>query len=76
MFIFKFVSPFVPSFFTIKANHGISMFVLSKKAYLEMKKFYKDIVDKKNIFNFPKHFDAFVNSPAYKNLITQIKGDL
>lgn len=41
MFIFKFVSPFVPNFYDINANHGISMFILSKKAYIDMKKFYQ-----------------------------------
>lgn len=75
MFIFKFVSPFVPNFYNIKANHGIAMFILSKKAYLEMKKFHKDLVDKKNIFNLPKHFDGFTNSSSYKNIINQLKGD-
>lgn len=41
-----------------------------------MKKFHKDLVDKKNIFNFPKHYDAFTNSSSYKNIINQIKGDM
>ena len=34
MFIFKFVCPFVPNFYNIKANHGIALFVMSKKAYV------------------------------------------
>lgn len=34
MFIFKFVSPYISSFYYIKANHGIAMFILSKKAYI------------------------------------------
>jgi hypothetical protein len=38
MFVFKFISPFIPNFYNIKANHGIAMFILSKKAYLEIKK--------------------------------------
>lgn len=43
MFVFKFVSPYVPSFHQIKANHGIAMFILSKKAYLDIKDFYKSL---------------------------------
>lgn len=75
MFIFKFVSPFIPNFYNIKANHGIAMFILSKKAYLEMKKFHKDITDKKNIFNVLKYFNEFSNSQVYKNLVNQIASD-
>lgn len=56
MFVFKFISPFVSNFYNIKANHGIAMFILSKKAYLEIKKLCKDIVDKRNIFNFANSF--------------------
>jgi hypothetical protein len=56
MFIFKFVSPFIPNFYTIKANHGIAMFILSKKALIDIKKIYQDISSKKNIFGFPKYF--------------------
>lgn len=41
MFIFKFVSPFIPSFYNIKANHGIAMFILSKKAYIDIKKLHR-----------------------------------
>jgi hypothetical protein len=56
MFIFKFISPFIPNFYNIKANHGIAMFILSKKAYLDMKKLHKDMSEKKNIFLVPKNF--------------------
>lgn len=57
MFIFKFVTPFIPNFYNIKANHGITMFIVSKKAYLEMRKFYKDISEKKNVFLVAKYFE-------------------
>ncbi len=76
MFIFKFISPFVSNFHNIKANHGIALFILSKKAYLEIKTFYKDINDKKNIFNLPKYFPDFLNSALYKSLANQVKNDL
>lgn len=56
MFVFKFISPFVSNFYNIKANHGIAMFILSKKAFLEIKKLCKDITDKRNIFNFANSF--------------------
>ena len=38
MFIFKFIAPYVQFFYNIKANHGIALFVMSKKAYLDLKK--------------------------------------
>lgn len=75
MFIFKFVSPFIPNFYQIKANHGIAMFILSKKAYLEMKKLHKEMTEKKNIFNVSKYFEEFANSQVYKNLLNQIASD-
>ena len=75
MFIFKFVAPFIPNFYNIKANHGINMFILSKKAYLEMKKLHKEMSEKKNVFNIPKYFEEFTNSQAYKNLLNQINSD-
>ena len=56
MFIFKFVCPFIPNFYNIKANHGISMFIKKKKAYLDMNKLVKDMTEKKNIFLVPKYF--------------------
>lgn len=33
------------------------MFIVSKKAYLEMRKFYKDISEKKNVFLVAKYFE-------------------
>lgn len=56
MFVFKFVSPYVPSFHAIKANHGIAMFIVSKKAYLDMRDFFKNLIERKNIFGFSKYF--------------------
>ena len=76
MFIFKFISPFVSNFHNIKANHGIALFILSKKAYLEIKTFYKDIKDRKNIFNFQKYFPDFLNNGIYSSLAKQVKNDL
>lgn len=40
MFIFKFVTPYVYNLFNINANHGITLFIVSKKAYIDMKEFY------------------------------------
>lgn len=76
MFIFKFVSPFIPNFNMIKANHGITMFILSKKAYQDMIEFIHDIENGKNIFNFPKYFEEFRMSALYKNILNQCKEDL
>ena len=37
MFIFKFISPYIYSLHGFYANHGLPMFISSKKSYLEMK---------------------------------------
>ena len=37
--MFKFIAPYVSQFNFIKANHGVSLFIMSKKAYIEMKEF-------------------------------------
>jgi hypothetical protein len=37
MFIFKFVTPNFYTLYNIPANHGIAMFITSKKAYHDMK---------------------------------------
>ncbi len=37
MFITKFICPNVNSLMTLKANHGIALFIMSKKAYLDCK---------------------------------------
>jgi len=36
MFIFKYIAPYVFGLSEIKANHGISMFIMSKKSLLDM----------------------------------------
>lgn len=56
MFVFKFISPYIPSFQHIKANHGIAMFVMSKKAFLELKAFLDAIEKTQNIFKLPAPF--------------------
>jgi len=33
MFIFKFVTPHIYKLFQIKANHDITLFIITKKAY-------------------------------------------
>lgn len=50
MFIFKFVVPFMNTIVKFKANHGIALFITSKKSYIDMKRFISSIKDKKNIF--------------------------
>lgn len=37
MFIFKYIAPYIFGLGEIKANHGISMFIMTKKAYGDMK---------------------------------------
>lgn len=50
MFIFKFVVPYMNTIVKFKANHGIALFITSKKAYIDMKNFIINMQNKKNIF--------------------------
>ena len=74
MFIFKFVAPYVNSLQHIKANHNIALFVMSKRAYLDMKKLKNDIQQKKKLPN-AKYFEEFTLTQTYRNLLDQIIGD-
>ena len=56
MFVFKFITPYVMNFHQIKANHGIALFIMSKKAYLDLRQLYNSMKEKRNIFKFPKYF--------------------
>ena len=44
MFIFKYVTPYVFNFYNINANHLITLFIISKKAYHDMKAFNKFLI--------------------------------
>lgn len=75
MFVHKFVSPYVVNFYQIKANHGIALFIMSKKAYVDLKKLKNSMIERKNIFKFPKYFEEFTMSQAYKNMLDQVTLD-
>lgn len=65
MFIFKFVTPYIHSFYHLKINHDITLFLMCKQAYIQMLQFSKDIENKVNIFNEQKYFNEFANSLVY-----------
>ena len=52
------------------------MFMVSKKAYIDMKSFDRNLYKKENIFKYPKFFEEFTLSPIYENLKSQVKADL
>ena len=51
MFITKFICPNVNKLIKIKANHGIALFIMSKKAYIDCKYLKNQLIEKKNIFS-------------------------
>jgi uncharacterized protein with PQ loop repeat len=57
MFIFKFISPYIYSLYGIKANHGITMFIASKKSYLQMKEFYALLTKRVNFLKLNPYFE-------------------
>jgi hypothetical protein len=68
MFIFKYVTPFIYSLYDINANHGITLFVISKKAYHDMKRFNTDIRSRNNVLKLNPYFAEFANSPKYREI--------
>lgn len=76
MFVFKFIAPYIQHFYQIKANHGIAMFIMSKKALIDMRMFMNSLLEYKNLFNLKPLFEEFCASPIYKNIISQIESDL
>jgi len=76
MFIFKFVTPYVYNLYNIKANHGITLFIIGKKAYHDMKTFYNYLNLKTNFLKIAPYFSEFVNSSKYKSILEVAKSDL
>ena len=60
MLVFKYIVPYVIDLGHVKANHGITLFIMSKKSLIDLKIFHRNLVDKKNMFNFQSHFEWFV----------------
>ena len=76
MFVFKFISPYIPKFYHVKANHGIALFIMSKKALLEMRGLLSNLLERRNIFKLKPLFEDFSISQTYKNIVSQIESDL
>lgn len=57
MFIFKFVTPHINNLMNIKANHQITLFILSKKAYHQMRTFHQHVKAKTNFMKLAPHFN-------------------
>lgn len=54
MFIFKFICPHSNTLVKFQANHGIALFITSKKAYIDMKNLISDLKKNNNIFKIDK----------------------
>ena len=65
MFISKFVAPYIYNLFEIKATHEISLFIMSKKAYIDMKQLYSDIKQNQNFLKIEKYWKEFTESAIY-----------
>lgn len=75
-FVFKFIAPYVSKFGQVKANHGIAMFIISKKAFIDMKQFRRSLEKRENIFKIKNFFEDFTNSQIYQNLLKQVESDI
>jgi hypothetical protein len=71
MFIFKYICPYTDTLIKFKANHGIALFITSKKAYIDMKNTLEDVKKQKNIFNLNKDWYEFSKSSIYSGILKQ-----
>lgn len=76
MFIFKFLTPYIISIYKIHANHEITLFVLCKKAYHQMKAFYHFVKTKSNFMKLAPYFTEFTKSQKYNSLIDTLASDV
>jgi hypothetical protein len=76
MFIFKFVTPYIYFVYNIKANHEITLFILCKKAYHQMKAFHHYVKARSNFMKLGAYFNEFTKSPKYDSLIGTLASDL
>lgn len=76
MFIFKFVTPYIYSIYNIRANHEITLFILCKKAYHQMKAFHHYVKSKSNFLKLAPYFNQFTKSPKYQALIDTLGSDI
>lgn len=50
MFFYEFIQPYIERVQYLRVNHAVAGFILGKKSYLEMVKFYDNLVNEKLIF--------------------------
>jgi len=65
MFIFKFVTPYIFNLSKNGANHGVTLFIVCKKAYQDIKTYFKMLQNKVNFLNLHSYFQEFVESSSY-----------
>lgn len=76
MFIYKFVTPYTYTIADINANHGITLFILSKNAYHQMKNFHSYVKGRTNFLKLSEYFNEFVNTQKYQTLVEMTQSDL
>ena len=59
MFIFKFVTPYICNLYNLRANHAITLFILTKKAYHDMKCFLHFVSEKRDFLKLRECFKEF-----------------
>ena len=56
MFIFKFVAPYIYGLKDISANHAITLFIITKKAYHEIKTFFHVLKNRTDFLKLGPYF--------------------
>lgn len=77
MFVFRHVLPHCHTFISeIAITHSVPLFLLAKKAYLEMKSFADLVIQQVNFNNLYPDFEPFLQSKHYQALVQLVLQDL
>lgn len=69
MFIFKYIVPQILAIYKkCSANHAITLFIMCKKAYQDLKLFHLQVCGKKNSLELKEYFEEFAASRQYKDI--------
>lgn len=59
----------------VHANHAITLFIISKRAYHDILLFEKQLNHGENFIGKPTFFKDFLNSKQYKEITEQVQSD-
>lgn len=76
IFYTKFISPYLDRLSSLKINSAVLGFIIGKKTYRDLSRFYEDMILKKVIFYGQPGFEQYCELDNYNNLIKQVYRDV